>query len=201
MTLSVDQEAASPEEEPPARLTCWQLIASDFRVWRKIWNDDKHDPGLKGFLRNAHLLWVQCGLRATLLYRISHGLSKSRIPALPGILSRLNLVLYGFDIPPSVEIGPGLYIPHPVGTVVMARRLGANVSLISSITIGMRNVHGFPIIGDGVFIGAGARILGDITIGDNANIGANAVVVKDIPAGATAVGVPARILPEKKVSE
>ena len=201
MTLSVGEEEATPDAAPTVRLTSRQLIAGDFRVWRKIWAHDKHDPGLKGVLQNARLLWNQCGLRATLLYRISHGLSKNRIPVLPGIFSRLNLVLYGFDVPPSVEIGPGLYVPHPVGTVIMARRLGANVTLISGITIGMRNVYGFPSLGDGVFVGAGARILGEITIGDDANIGANAVVVKDIPAGATAVGVPARILPEKKKPE
>jgi serine O-acetyltransferase len=58
----------------------------------------------------------------------------------------------------------------------------------------MRNEHAFPKIGDNVFIGAGARILGGITIGDNVQIGANAVVLKDVPSGATAVGVPARIL-------
>ena len=200
MTMAVVQDAAVTGEGPSVLLNSRQLMAGDLRVWRRIWAEDRHEVGLTGLLQNARLVWNQCGLRATLLYRISHGLSKSRVPVLPGILSRLNIVLYGFDVPPSVEIGPGLYMPHPVGTVIMATRLGANVSLISSITIGMRNVYGFPTIGDGVFIGAGARILGDITIGDNANIGANAVVLQDIPAGATAVGVPARVLPVKKAT-
>jgi hypothetical protein len=110
------------------------------------------------------------------------------------MLHRRNIRKYGLDISPSVPIGPGLYIPHPVATVVAARKIGANVSLISSITIGMRNRREFPIIGDNVTIGTGARVLGGITIGDNALIGANAVVTIDVPANSTAVGIPAHIL-------
>ena len=76
----------------------------------------------------------------------------------------------------------------------MAQSIGRNASIISCVTIGMRGEWAFPSLGDGVFLGAGARILGGITIGDGASIGANAVVLSDIPAGATAVGVPARVL-------
>jgi serine O-acetyltransferase len=72
--------------------------------------------------------------------------------------------------------------------------MGENVSIIAAVTLGLRNEHAFPVIGDRVFIGAGARVLGGIAIGDDAVIGANAVVIEDIPAGATAVGVPARII-------
>ncbi len=166
------------------------LAAADIAAWSRLWGGGA-----------AKLVWNQCGLRATLLYRLSHALWRRRVPALPGMIARLNLSRHGLDIPPSVEIGPGLYVPHPVGTVVMARRIGAGVSLISAITIGMRGVHDFPTVGDGVFIGAGARVLGGITVGDGASIGANAVVLKDVPPGATAVGVPARILPGADKSE
>jgi serine O-acetyltransferase len=171
-------------------------VRGDIAVWTNIWHGPSGEdtvslhPGLK-------LVWTQCGLRATLLFCLSHALWRSHIPMLPGMVARLNLTLHGLDIPPSVEIGPGLYIPHPVGTVVMAQRVGANVSLISAITIGMRATPVFPVIGDGVFVGAGARILGAITVGAGANIGANAVVLKDVPPRATAVGVPARILTSK----
>ena len=75
----------------------------------------------------------------------------------------------------------------------MAHRIGSNVTLVHGITIGMRNVRGFPTIADDVFIGAGARVLGEIRVGEGAKIGANAVVLTDVPAGATAVGVPAEI--------
>ena len=87
------------------------------------------------------------------------------MPLLPGMLFRLNITLHGFDVPPATLIGPGLYVPHPVGTVLSAERIGANVTLISSITVGMRGEGEFPVIEDDVFVGAGARILGKVTVG------------------------------------
>ena len=184
-----------PEADGAARPALGRLMGGDILAWALIWCGPQAADGVT--LRDAvRLVWNQSGLRATLLFRVSHALWRSHVPALPGMVARLNLMLHGLDIPPSVEIGPGLYVPHPVGTVVMAKRLGARVSLISGITIGMRATPIFPLLGDDVFVGAGARILGDIVIGDGANIGANAVVLKDVPPGATAVGVPARILSE-----
>jgi serine O-acetyltransferase len=109
-------------------------------------------------------------------------------------LRRLNITLHGLDIVPTVPIGGGLYLPHTVGTVVMAQSIGRNVTLVSNVTIGMRHQAAFPIIGNDVYIGAGARVLGPITVGDGAVIGANAVVLCDVPPHATAVGVPARII-------
>jgi serine O-acetyltransferase len=185
---------AAPEAPAP---TFRALVRGDIEAWTKIWRGPSGEDTVS--LRHGlKLVWTQCGLRATLLFRLSHALWRSHIPMLPGMVARLNLTLHGLDIPPSVEIGPGLYIPHPVGTVVMAQRVGANVSLVSAITIGMRATPDFPVIGDGVFVGAGARILGAIIVGAGANIGANAVVLKDVPPGATAVGVPARILASKE---
>ncbi len=101
------------------------------------------------------------------------------------------MLLFGIEIGSGTEIGPGLYIAHPYGTVLMAGRIGANATFIHAVTVGMRNEWEFPVIGDGVFVGAGARVLGGIKLGDGCSIGANAVVIHDIPAGATAVGVPA----------
>jgi serine O-acetyltransferase len=170
------------------------LVKGDLAAWLKIWRPGwTPDQGIPWPFALS-LIWNYMGLRATLLYRLSHYLKSKRVKMLPGILTRLNITLHGLDIPNSVEIGPGLYIPHPVGNVVMARRIGANLSLIGSNTIGMRNTHAFPVLGDNVFMGAGARVLGDIVIGDNVNIGANAVVIQDLPSNCTAVGVPAKIL-------
>ncbi len=101
---------------------------------------------------------------------------------------------YGLDIVIGSEIEGGFYVAHPVGTVIAVDRIGRNCSIIASVTLGLRNDRAFPVVGDGVFIGAGARILGGVHIGDGARIGANAVVISDVPAGATAVGVPARIM-------
>jgi serine O-acetyltransferase len=184
-------------ECPPVDPGFREGIARDIGAWKRIFAPTPSTNILVNSFRSASLIWNYCGLRATLLYRFGHALWKKRIPMLPGIISRANLTLHGFDVPSSVQIGPGLYVPHPVGTVIMAKRIGSNVSLISGITIGMRETPVFPTIGDNVFIGAGARVLGDITIGDNASIGANAVVLKDIPRGMTAVGIPAKIIKKR----
>jgi serine O-acetyltransferase len=97
----------------------------------------------------------------------------------------------------SSEIGPGLFIQHGFATIVAARRVGANCWINQQVTIGFDRPDARPIIGDGVFIHAGAKVLGNVTVGDGARVGANAVVVSDVPAGYTAVGIPARMLPPK----
>src|SRR4029077_2510514 len=170
-----------------------QLIWEDAREWKRIGylGFDKAEKPVK--LRDVlRLLWTHVGLRATVWYRLSHAAHRRHIPLLPGMIARMNLRRYGLDIVSSVPIGPGLDIPHPVGTVVMAVSLGSRCHLISGITIGMRTVQAFPRIGDNVTISAGARVLGDIYVGDGATIGANAVVITNVPDGATMVGAPAR---------
>ena len=99
----------------------------------------------------------------------------------------------GLDLSGTI-IGPGLFISHGQGTILSAERIGANLWVHQGVTVGW-DYRGDrrPIIGDDVFIGAGAKILGAITVGTAAQIGANAVVVCDVPPGATAVGIPARI--------
>lgn len=171
-----------------------ELVKGDITAWLKIWKSNwTPEQGIP--IRDSfNLVWSYMGLRATLLYRLSYHLKHKKIRFLPGILSRLNITLHGLDIPSSVPIGPGLYIPHPVGSIIMARKIGSNLSLIGSNTIGMRNTSVSPILGSNVFIGVGARVLGDIIVGDNVNIGANAVVIQDLPSNCTAVGIPAKIL-------
>jgi serine O-acetyltransferase len=97
----------------------------------------------------------------------------------------------------SSEIGPGLFIQHGFATIVAARKVGANCWINQQVTIGFDAPDARPVLGDGVSVHAGAKILGNVTVGDGARIGANAVVLTDVPAGATAVGVPARIVPPK----
>jgi serine O-acetyltransferase len=105
-------------------------------------------------------------------------------------------VVAGADIPLDSDIGGGLRLPHPTGVVIFPGAvIGPNCLISQQVTIGVGGRKpGAPIIGGHVDIGAGARILGGVTIGDHARIGANAVVLEDVPSGATAVGVPARIV-------
>ena len=100
----------------------------------------------------------------------------------------------GADIPLNSRIGGGLLIPHPNGIVVYpGAEIGPNCLLFQQVTIGYAD-GGVPKLGGHVDVGAGAKLIGPITIGDHARIGANAVVMIDVPAGATAVGIPARIV-------
>jgi serine O-acetyltransferase len=138
------------------------------------------------------LLYRYRPLRAMLWFRIGSWCRHKHLPALPGLIQRRIMSHYGMEILIGADIGGGLYVAHPVGCVIVPARMGRNCSVIASVTIGMRNEWAFPVFGDNVFIGAGARVLGGICVGDNAVIGANAVVIHDVPAGTTAVGVPAR---------
>lgn len=146
------------------------------------------------FRQVLKLLNKHFSLRLMFWFRLGQWARRKRIPFLGGLMFRFLLFRFGCEIRIDTNIQGGLYIAHPVGTVIAARDMGENCSVIHNVTIGMRNEYDFPRIGDNVFIGAGARVLGGIEIGDDAKIGANSVVMKDIPAGGTAVGAPARVI-------
>ena len=106
---------------------------------------------------------------------------------------RFWAVVTGADIPLSSKLGGGLLLPHPNGIVIHPdASIGVNCLIFQQVTIGAGGKRGMPRIGGHVDIGAGAKILGGVIVGDHARVGANAVVVDDVPAGATAVGIPAR---------
>lgn len=115
------------------------------------------------------------------------------------LLHRLVETLIGVSLPKGADIGPGLRIHHFGNVFVHDRaRLGANCTLRQGVTIGSRTDNGEPpSVEDDVDFGAYAQVLGPVRIGRGAKIGAMSVVLTDVPAGATAVGVPARILPPK----
>ena len=106
-------------------------------------------------------------------------------------------VVAAADIPLNAQIAGGLNMPHPNGIVIHPNaKIGPNCLLMQQVTLGvLTGKEGAPELGYHVDVGAGAKILGPVKIGDGAKIGANAVVLSDVPAGAVAVGVPARILP------
>lgn len=146
------------------------------------------------------LLYRYLPLRAMAWFRLGSWCKQKGIPFMPGAIQRLIYRHYGLEILIGADIGGGLYVAHPVGTVISPRSIGTNCSIIAAVTIGMRNEWEFPLIGDNVFIGAGARVLGGITIADHAMIGANAVVIRDVPAGATVVGVPGKVSRSRNTS-
>jgi serine O-acetyltransferase len=107
-------------------------------------------------------------------------------------------VLFGLEVALRCEIGPGIFFPHPSGTVIGASSIGRNVTIFQGATLGARELDmGFdanlrPRIGDNVVIGSGAKILGGVHVGDSAVVGANAVVLETVESGATVVGIPAQ---------
>ena len=105
---------------------------------------------------------------------------------------------YGISIPFDTSVGEGLYIGHFGGIVVNHRAvIGRNCNLSQGVTLGVVNRgkrQGSPAIGEGVYIGPGAKVVGAVTVGDNVAIGANCVVTKDVPDNAVVVGVPARVI-------
>jgi serine O-acetyltransferase len=134
------------------------------------------------------------GSSAVALYRLQHWLWRCRASPLAWLVQWLNKTLNGCLIGVKAEFGPGFVMVHPVGVVInSAVRGGRNVWLESGVVIG-DNHGGVPVLGDDIFIGSGARVIGPLTLGSRCRIGANAVVLKDVPAGATAVGVPARVI-------
>ena len=111
-------------------------------------------------------------------------------------------VLLGGEVSGKCRIGAGVHFPHGVNGVVIHALsvIGSDVTIYHQVTLGGAkgpDVHA-PVIGDGVQISVGAKVLGPVEVGERAVIGANAVVLKDVPAGATAVGVPARIVSRSK---
>lgn len=142
-------------------------------------------------LTTLRLLYRHIPLRAMLLFRFGSWCADHHIRLLPGITQRLMLQLYGLEMVVGGNVGGGFYVPHPVGTVITGV-VGQNCTVIGAATLGMRNEGEFPTLGDGVFVGIGARILGGVHVAAGARIGANAVVLDDVPPGTTVVGVPAR---------
>ena len=107
-------------------------------------------------------------------------------------------MIAGMEISLACQIDGGLFIPHPNGIVIHPQAtIGPNCLIFQQVTIGDGgSKSGVPCIGGHVDIGAGARLLGGIRVGNHAKIGANAVVLQDVPEYATAVGIPARIIPK-----
>jgi serine O-acetyltransferase len=138
------------------------------------------------------------GFHARTLHRLSHRLWKWNLKWLGRFVSHIARWLTGIEIHPAAVIGRRFFIDHGMGVVIgETAQIGDDVTLYHGVTLGgttWNKGKRHPTLGNGVVAGAGAKILGPIFIGDNAKIGSNAVVVRDVPAGATAVGIPARIL-------
>ena len=138
------------------------------------------------------------GLHAVLLHRLAHRLWKLNFKLIARMISSFSRWFTGIEIHPGATIGRRFFIDHGMGVVIGdTAEVGDDVSLYHGVTLGgttWNKGKRHPALENGVVVGAGAKVLGPIVIGENARVGSNAVVTKQVPAGATAVGIPGRII-------
>lgn len=143
------------------------------------------------------------GFHAVVFYRVAHFFYKHNMKFIARWVSQTGRFWTGVEIHPGATIGRGLLIDHGSGVVIGETAIvGDNCTIYQGVTLGGTGKdHGkrHPTVGNNVMIGSGAKVLGPFTVGDNAKIAAGAVVLNAVPEGATAVGVPAKIIfPGKK---
>jgi len=176
-----------------AILTLWTVLVALF-FQKEIRAAMERDPAARNSLE---VILTYAGLHALVFHRVAHALFKWHIPILPRMISQLSRHFSGIEIHPGATIGEGLFIDHGMGVVIgETSSIGKNVTLYQGVTLGgtgKEKGKRHPGIGDDVVIGAGAKVLGNISVGESSVIGANAVVIKDVPANSTVVGVPGRI--------
>lgn len=155
----------------------------------------ERDPAASSKLE---VLLLYPGLHAIWYYRVAHALQNRGMVFLARAISQHAAKVTGIEIHPAAKIGQRFFIDHGHGVVIgETTEIGDDVTLYQGVTLGgtgKETGKRHPNIGDGVMIGAGAKVLGPITIGANTNVASGAVVLQDIPENSTAVGVPAQVV-------
>lgn len=155
----------------------------------------ENDPAAKNLLE---VILCYPGLHAIFIYRFAHRLHKWHIPIIPRLLSNIARIFTGIEIHPAAVIGKRFFIDHGEGIVIGETTvIGDNVLLYQQVTLGGTGKDTgkrHPTLGNNVIVGAGAKVLGNITIGDNVRIGAGSVVIEDVEPHSTVVGVPGRVV-------
>lgn len=179
----------------------------------KVLGDDiracmQRDPAARSRLE---VLLTYPGFHAVLYYRMSHWLWLRNMRLLARLVSYFGRIITAIEIHPGATIGRGLFIDHGHGVVIgETAEIGNNVTLYHDVTLGgiapsvdsdsQRNQKRHPTLEDDVIVGSGAQILGPITVGRGARVGANSVALQDVPAGATVVGIPAKVARSRSAS-
>ncbi len=169
-------------------------------IWKQI-KEDFHMPYLCDPAINSkiELFFNYPGVWAIICYRIAHKLYKKNWKILSRIIMGITQIITNIDIHPASKIGRKVFIDHGSGVVIGETAVvGNNVLIYQQVTLGgvslEKNEKRHPTLEDGVVVGGGAKILGNIIIGENAKIGANSVVIHNVPKESTAIGIPARVI-------
>ncbi len=173
-------------------------------LWQQ-WTEDIHcvferDPAARNTLE---ILLTYPGVHALLVHRLCHRLSIAGWHTFARLLSFIVRTLSNVDIHPGATIGRRFFIDHGAGVVIGETTIiGDDVTLYHGVTLGgttWNKEKRHPTLGNKVLVGAGAKVLGNITLGDSVRVGANSVVVKDVPPCCTVIGIPGRIIQSKGI--
>ncbi len=139
------------------------------------------------------------GVWALINYRIANALYKKGWKLLGRAIMGISQIFTSIDIHPGCEIGRRVFIDHGTGVVIgETTKIGNDVLIYQQVTLGgvslQKGIKRHPTLEDGVVVGGGAKVLGDITIGKNSKVGANSVVIHDVPPESTAIGIPAKVI-------
>jgi len=158
----------------------------------------QRDPASPTF---AEVLFAYNGYHAMLIHRMNNFIWRIGLRGLARFFANIGRILTGIEIHPEANIGKNVFIDHGTGCVIgQTAIVEDDVTMYHGVTLGGVGKEGqvngkrHPTLKKGSTVGAGAQVLGDITIGERAKVGANSVVTMDIPDGATAIGIPARVI-------
>lgn len=150
----------------------------------------------------AEVISCYPGLHALWLHRIAHFLWRHRLRLLARLLSQLNRFLTSIEIHPAARVGRRFFIDHGAGVVIgETSEIGDDVLMYQGVVLGgttLKKEKRHPTIGNNVVIGTGAIVLGAITVGDGARIGSGSVVIRPVPPRATVVGIPGRVVEDRR---
>ncbi len=183
------------------------MIFGGFNLFENLRYDLKSIKERDPAARNcAEIFLLYSGFHAVLYYRVAHFFYKHKMKFIARWVSQTGRFFTGVEIHPGATIGRGLLIDHGMGVVIGETAVvGNNCTIYQGVTLGGTGKDAgkrHPTIGNNVMIGSGAKVLGPFSVGDNSKIAAGAVVLDTVPEGATAVGVPARmIIPGEKTDE
>ncbi len=176
-------------------------------TWLKMMKSDidsalQRDPAARNALE---IILAYPGIHALWMHRLAHALWKRGVKLPARWLSHLNRFATGIEIHPGARIGERLFIDHGMGVVIgETAEIGRNVTLYHGVTLGgvsLEKGKRHPTLEDDVVIGAGAKVLGNITIGRGSRVGANAVVINSVPPNSVVVGVPGQVVMRSKPAQ